>query len=132
MWQTILRGLLQNIIAADYYSLIADEATDISRIEQLCISIRWVDSSYAIQETPLGLVQLADTKAQTIFNVIKDLLLRCSLPVHSCISQACDGASCMSGVRNGVQALMKKEVNHCLYVHCFAHSLNLSVQDVTK
>ena len=130
--KTILRGLLQDIIAADYYALIADEATDISHNEQLCISIRWVDSSYAIQETPLGLVQLADTKAQTIFNVIKDVLVRCSLPIDSCISQAYDGASCMSGVRNGVQALMKKEADHCLYVHCFAHSLNLSVQDVTK
>ena len=38
----------------------------------------------------------------------------------------------MSGVRNGVQALVKKETGNCLYVHCFAHSLNLSVQEVTK
>ena len=38
----------------------------------------------------------------------------------------------MSGVRNGVQALIKKEAGHCLYVHCFAHSLNLSIQEVTK
>ena len=38
----------------------------------------------------------------------------------------------MSGVRNGVQALMKKESDLCLYVHCFAHSLNFCVQEVTK
>ena len=38
----------------------------------------------------------------------------------------------MSGLQNGVQALMKKEAVHCLYVHCFAHSLNLCMQDVTK
>ena len=38
----------------------------------------------------------------------------------------------MSGVRNGVQALMKKESDLCLYVHCFAHSLNLCVQEVTR
>ena len=37
-----------------------------------------------------------------------------------------------SGVRNGVQALMKKESDVCLYVHCFAHSLNLCVQEVTR
>ena len=120
--KTILRGLLQDIIAADYYALIADEATDISHNELLCISIRCVDSSYVIQETPLGLVQLADMKAQTIFNVIKNLLVRCSLPIDSCIGQAYNGASCMSGVQNGVQAFMKKEANHFLYVHCFANS----------
>ena len=38
----------------------------------------------------------------------------------------------MNGIRNGMQALVKKEADHCLYVHCFDHSLNLCVQDVTK
>ena len=46
--------------------------------------------------------------------------------------QAYDGAANMSGVRNGVQALKKKESDVCLYVHCFAHSLNLCVQEVTR
>ena len=39
----------------------------------------------------------------------------------------------MSGVRNGVQALLKKEADgHGLYVHCFARSLNLCIKDVTQ
>ena len=67
-----------------------------------------------------------------LFDVIKDVLVRCSLPIASCIGQAYDGAANTSGVRNGVKALTKKEAEHCLYVHCFAHSLNLCVQEVTK
>ena len=38
----------------------------------------------------------------------------------------------MSGINNGVQALFKKESKHALYVHCVAHSLNLSLKDVTN
>jgi hypothetical protein len=38
----------------------------------------------------------------------------------------------MSGVRNGVQALIKQEEGRALYVHCLAHSVNLCVHDVTK
>ena len=121
-----------DIRAAKYFSLFADEATDVSHHEQMCIAVRWVDSSYTIHEVALGLVQLPDTKALTLFGVIKDCLLRCSLPITTCIGQAYDGASNMSGVRNGVQALMKKEVDSCLYVHCFAHSLNLCIQDVVR
>ena len=98
----------------------------------MCIAVRWVDSSYSIHEAALGLVQLPDTKALTLFSVIKDCLLRCSLPITSCIGQAYDGAQNMSGVRNGVQALMKKEAGDCLYVHCFAHSLNLCIQYVVR
>ena len=77
-------------------------------------------------------MQLPDTKAVTVFGVMKDVLIRCSLPFSDCIGQAYDGESKMSGIRNGLQAFVKKESPHCLYVHCFAHSLNLCVQDVTK
>ena len=38
----------------------------------------------------------------------------------------------MSGAQNGVQALVKKEANRALYVHCLAHSLNLCIQEVSK
>ena len=133
---TILRQLLNDILSAQYFSLIVDEATDIAHNEQVCIAFRWVDSSYNVQETALGLVQLPDTKAHTkaltIFSAMKDVLIRCCLPTSNCIGQAYDGASNMSGVRNGVQALMKKENSSCLYVHCFAHSLNLCIQDVVR
>ena len=52
-------------------------------------------------------VQLLCTKVQTIYSVIKDLLIRYSLPLSQCQGQAFDGASNMSGVRNGVQSLIK-------------------------
>ena len=38
----------------------------------------------------------------------------------------------MSGIRKGVQALVKRETDRALYVHCFVHSLNLCVQEVSK
>ena len=129
---TVLRQLLQCIYEAGNFALIADEATDISHNEHMCIAIRYVDSCYDVHEIPLGLMQLPNTTALTLFHVIKDVLLRCSLPIANCIGQVYDGAANMSGVHNSIQALMKKETNHCLYVHCFAHSLNLCVQEVAK
>ena len=38
----------------------------------------------------------------------------------------------MSGVKNGVQALIKRDESRALYVHCLAHNLNLCVQYVAK
>ena len=118
-------GLIRTSI---WFSIVADEATNVSRNEQMSLSIR---GSYQIYEEPIGLVQLPDTKAQTIYSVIKDLI-RCSLPLSQCRGQAFDGASNMSGVRNGMQALVKQDENRALYVHCLAHSLNLCVQCVAK
>ena len=56
--QMILRQLLKDIYAVDYFAVIADEATDISHNEQMCIAICWVDCTYNIHEKALDLVQL--------------------------------------------------------------------------
>ena len=49
-----------------------------------------------------------------------------------CRGQALDGAANMRGIRNGVQALLKKEENRSLHVQCLANSLNLCVQTTIK
>ena len=132
MGQSVLRELLGEIKSSLWFSILADEATDISHHEQMSLSIRWVDDGYTIHEDTLGLIQLPDTKSRTIFDAIKDILIRCSLPLSQCRGQAFDGAANMSGIRNGVQALVKSEASQALYVHCLAHNLNLCLKDVTK
>ena len=46
------------------------------------------------------------------------------------VAQTYDGASNMSGCYNGLQAIIKEKVgDHIIYVHCYAHSLNLVLKD---
>ena len=69
-----------------------------------------------VSESALGLIQLPNNKALTIFSVIKDVLSRCSLSTANCVGQAYNGVTCMSGIRIGVQALIKKELLiDCIY-----------------
>jgi hypothetical protein len=129
MDQTVLRQILVEIKSTMCFSLIADEASDISHND---ISIRWVDNHFDIHEYALGLVQLPDTEAATLFSVIKDVLIQCSMPISQCRGQAFNGVSNMSGIQNGVQALIKREESRALYANCLGHSLNLCVQEDTK
>ena len=132
MGQNILRGIISDVKVAQWYAIIADEATDVSGTEQLSVSLRWVDKSYEVHEGLLGVKELPNTKAITVYQEVKDVLLRCSLSITQCRGQVYDGASNMSGIRNGAQALFKQEELNALYVHCLAHSLNLCMQDVSK
>lgn len=50
MGQAVLRNILTQIKCSTWFALIADETTDISHKEQMCVSIRWVNSSYEIHE----------------------------------------------------------------------------------
>ena len=51
MSNQLLRTLLNEVRGAALFSLIADEATDISNNEQLCVSVRW--TAYTIHESPV-------------------------------------------------------------------------------
>ena len=62
------------------YSLIADESTDVSRHEQLCITLTWIDEAFEIHESPIELIDVPKTDAQTLTAVIKDCLTQFSLP----------------------------------------------------
>ena len=64
----------------------------------------------------------------SLFLVLKDVLIRFNLDLKDCRGQGYDGASNMAGRFRGLQALVAAEETRAIYVHCFAHSLNLVVQ----
>lgn len=134
MGQTVLGTLLSSIksTSPSWFSILADEATDVANREQFNLSIRWVDEDYAVNEDPVGLFCLPDTTANTLVVVLKDLLIRCSLPLSLCRGQAYDGAANMHGRRKGLSTRIWNENPAALPVHCFAHSLNLCLQDVGR
>ena len=84
----LLRSLLVEIHQCQWFALIADETRDQSGLEQLCISIRWVDESYTVSEDNIGMMEMQQTDTLTISNALKDVLLCCSLPLQQCRGQA--------------------------------------------
>ena len=132
MGQTLLRDLLVKIREANWYAIIADETRDVSNHEQLSLSIRWVDKSYLIHEDFVGLVHVLRTTADSLTCAIKDVLIRCILPLSNCRGQAYDGASNMMGHLHGVATQILASEPTAIKVHCFAHCLNLCLQDVTR
>ena len=63
---------------------------------------------------------------------MKDILTRCALPLSLCRGQAYDSAAAVHERRKGLSTLIRSDVPAALPVHCLAHSLNLSLQDVGK
>ena len=80
----------------------------------------------------IGLYATDRTDAGNLTQLIKDVLVRLSLPLERCRGQCYDGASNMSGRRSGVAARIQQEEPRALYVHCMGHSLNLAVQDTSR
>ena len=128
----LLRQLLDNIRKARWFAILADETTDITNCEQLSISIRWVIENYVIHEDFIGLVHVPRLTSSVLTEALKDIIVRCSLPLAQCRGQAYDGAANMMGHIQGVATQLQTEENSAIAVHCFAHCLNLCLQDATK
>ena len=106
-----------------------DETRDISNWEQLVICLRWTDECLMPQENFVVLYQIDRADASTIAEVEKDVLIRLQMPLDKCRGQCYDGCSTMSGHKNGVAAIIKKDEPHALFTHCYGHALNLAVSD---
>ena len=100
MGNTVLREIITKIrgLAPGWYAVIGDEATDEQYSEQLNVSIRYVDDDYTINEDPICMFTRYMYVCRDYLRVMKDILLRCSIPLSLCHGQAYDRAAIMKGM----------------------------------
>ena len=128
--ETIRESIIHDCRLSQFFSVLADETTDVSTTEQLSICVRFVEttgSQIKLREEFLGFVAVTSTTGESIAEVILSTLEKWGLDVNLLRGQGYDGASNMSGKFRGVQAIVKSRVPSAVYLHCRAHSLNLAV-----
>ena len=123
----ILSNLVKKITQAEYFSVLADETTDISCKEQLSICIRYVDSDNCLQEDFLQFIEVDGLSGESLSRAILTNLQRFGIDISKMRGQGYDGGAAMSGRLHGVQAYVREVVPTAVYVHCAAHSLNLVI-----
>ena len=116
--------IVEEIKASKMYAVMADEARD-GHVEQLAVCVRYVTADGGVKERLLELVTLKGLNAQCITDAIENVLESNGLNDLLCVAQAYDGASVMSGSVSGVQARFREKHLEAVYVHCYAHELNL-------
>ena len=122
----ILNNLSQLIRDSKYFSIMSDEAADISNKENLSVVIRFLDCTKTVREEFVGFYLCEHgTTGVAIIGAVGDL----GLSMDDCRGQCYDGAGNMSGRLNGASSLIRAEFDKAIYVHCMNHRLNLCVAD---
>ena len=75
---------------------------------------------------------LHNTTSDTLYSVINDIIIRFYLNKENIRGQSYDGAANMAGHINGVAQRILQDVPQAVFVHCYAHRINLVLQDVCK
>ena len=123
---TIRQGILDEVTAEKYFTLMADEAESHNK-EIMPLCVRFFDKYDNIREEFLEFCSLKRITGEAIAGEIKDKCTQFHLDLADLRGQCYDGASCMSGNKNGVQAIIMSDAPKAAYVHCNSHCLNLII-----
>ncbi|KAL4120004.1 hypothetical protein QTP88_012752 [Uroleucon formosanum] len=128
----IQKKIVEKINAAECFSILADETTDVSNKEQLTLCVRYIDDQNNLCEDFLKYVNIDSLTGASLSSAILNGLTSCGVQCDFLFGQGYDGASNMSGKFRGVQAIICEKYPQALYVHCAAHSLNLAVSTASS
>ncbi|CAF0772997.1 unnamed protein product [Brachionus calyciflorus] len=121
--------ILSMIKSNKIFALVLDETSDITNVEQMSFCFRYVDNELNIHERFLTFCSAPTTDGESLFKIIKEALKNFGLNLSDIVGQCYDGAANMSGAYKGVASRMLNENKKALFVHCYAHKLNLALQD---
>ena len=131
----VRRSLVSKINRFPFSSIILDTASDVTRIDQSSVIVRWVkvmDTSVDPVESFLGFVEVTSSDAQGFIETTNDFIRGLGIDISNLRGQGYDGASVTSGVYGDVQRLIKDMCTSSVpFVHCASHNLNLVINDAS-
>uniref|UniRef100_H3BB00 DUF4371 domain-containing protein n=1 Tax=Latimeria chalumnae TaxID=7897 RepID=H3BB00_LATCH len=105
-----------------------DKTTDIFQLGQFSLVLHYVDKKGNPQERSMGFKDISVDRTTVALKQAMDSVISKYDYTTKLVSQSYDGAAVMAGERGGLQVLIKMEGLQTFFGHCFAHQLNLILQ----
>ena len=118
-------SLLSSLKASPYFSLMADEGTDVASKEELSVCARWLQDGKPVEHF-LGIVQAKETNAEAITGYLAAFMQSKDIGFEKMRGISFDGTNTMSGHRSGVQTRLRLHAPSAVYVHGRCHKLQLA------
>lgn len=124
--------LLTAVRNADFFSILLDDSSDVSSIEQMICYVQFwngtsCDTKFLFIENVLA--NASSANAETLYNLVKDKLVEFDLDIHKLSGLSTDGASVMVGKREGLVAKLRRDLPSLVSIHCICHRLALACID---
>ena len=129
----VIRSEIQR---ARFIALQVDDTTDITQQSQCSIIVRYVLDNEPVERFLTFRNVSQDASAEGLTAVVLDELKVILQPkeggppnYEKLVAQTYDGAAVMSGKLSGVQKRIRGTCRNALFVHCYAHKLNLVLRN---
>ena len=94
-----------------FYSLMADECTNIATVEELSVFFRGVEDGEPVEHF-FDIIPLKKADAESIYSTLIDWLKQEDIQLTKLVGMGFDEAATFAGKRTGVQARLKKNSPH--------------------
>jgi len=118
--------LIRTLASSPFVGVMADESTDVSIKKQLLTYVSHLDDQGKPVVSFLNVDQIVDGSADTIMSSMTSTLEQFGLSWQRVMGFASDGASVMTGSKNGVAAQIMRQNDAVIATHCLAHKLALA------
>ncbi|XP_065665692.1 uncharacterized protein LOC136087114 [Hydra vulgaris] len=126
MGNKVLSEIISELKKAKYYSISVDSTPDLSHVDQLTFTVRYV-KDLAPVERFLQFVPIHRHGAEHLETVVLNFLQENEISISDCRGQSYDNASNMAGQYSGLQKRIKDKSESALFIPCAGHSLNLDI-----
>ncbi|XP_007945856.1 zinc finger MYM-type protein 1 [Orycteropus afer afer] len=126
----MLQDIVNEVNISSAFSIICDETTDSATKDQLSICVRYpqkTSKTILIKERFLGFIDTEEITGTNLHKIIKTYLQQIGVDLKNIRGQAYDSTINLRGKFNKIAAEFKKEDPRALYIHCYAHFLDLAV-----
>ncbi|CAH0549851.1 unnamed protein product [Brassicogethes aeneus] len=127
----IKKLIFEQIKSSGMFSLELDTTQDISVMDQCSVVVRYVYQKQ-VMERLVAVVSCHDSTGQGFHDIINNVLQKNDLDVGFCIADSTDGAANMQGKYNGFTVKMQDQNQNHVHIWCYAHILNLVLNDILK
>jgi hypothetical protein len=127
-----VESFLCKFLKTTNFSIQLDESTLPGNEALLLAYVRFIMNENMYEELLFARNLVADTKGETIFNVLQDYFLEKEIPLKNIISIATDGAPAMVGRYRGFISFLKKNVPGVLAIHCVIHRQHLVAKNLNS
>ncbi|XP_016073624.1 PREDICTED: zinc finger MYM-type protein 1 isoform X2 [Miniopterus natalensis] len=126
----MLQDIVNEINVSSAFSIICDEATYSATKEQFSICVRYPEKTpkaVLIKERFLGFVDVEERTGTSLHRTITTYLQQIGVDLNKIRGQAYESITNLREKFNKSAAEFKKEEPRALYIHCYAHFLDLAV-----
>ncbi|CAG4963065.1 unnamed protein product [Parnassius apollo] len=124
MGEKVLACIISELKKAKYYSFSVDSTPDITHLDQLTFTVRYVTDQGPIERF-LMFVPIEGHNAEYLTEVVVKFFKDNDIDINDCRGQSYDNASNMSGRYSGLQTRIREINKYADYIPCAGHSLNL-------